>query len=323
MYAIVRKEIQDAFKNRLFLLIASMLMLLVIISVILGALQVKANVDAYNQSIEFLKSIGKTELPEAPNLNPLSALKSYVNYIGILGALIAIVQGNLAIAKDKRNGTMPLILTRHIYRDQYLSAKLIGNMALLLLLSVSIFVITLLSMLLISRAPITWDDIARMGVFSFLSFLYMSLFLILSLFLAVLSRNTKRALLLTVVIWLVISFILPQIGDTMDLDNQLPGGFFSSMGMNKEESQKILDKFSMYETIRDGIEEMSPTKHYERASFALLNVKPGFESNTALEISAIKWFDIAGILAPGILLWLGAFIVFLKREDINEVQGGY
>lgn len=95
------------------------------------------------------------------------------------------------------------------------------------------------------------------------------------------------------------------------------------MGMSKEESQKILDKFSMYETIRDGIEELSPTKHYERVSFALLNVKPGFESNTALEVSAIKWFDIAGIFAPCILLWLGVFMVFLKREDINETQGGY
>ena len=323
MSSIIRKEIKDALNSKLYLLIAAMLMILVIISVILGSLQVKANIDAYNQSVDFLKSIGKTELPEAPNLNPLSALKSYVNYIGILGALIAIVQGNLTIAKDKRNGTMPLILTRHIYRDQYLSAKLVGNMVLLLILSVSIFLVTLLSMLLISRASITGDDFARMGIFCIISFLYMAFFLIISLFMAVISRSTKRALLITMVIWLIISFILPQVGDTMDLDNQLPGGFFSSMGMSKEETQKVLDKFSMYETIRDGIEELSPTKHYERASFALLNVKPGFESNTALEVSAIKWFDIAAIFAPSILLWLGAFMVFLKREDINEIQGGY
>lgn len=318
MLVIMKKEIRDAFKSKLFLLIFAMLMLLVIVSVILGALQVKANVDAYDQSVAFLKSIGKTELPAVPNFNPLSSLKSFVNYIGMLGALLAIVLGNSAIAKDKRNGTMPLILSRHVYRDTFLNAKLLGNIMLLLMISVSIFLITLVSVLFLSRAPITGNDVVRIGTFCFVSFLYMTFFLVLSLFMAVLMRKTNKALLVTIIIWLILSFILPQIGDTMDLDNQLPGGFFASMGMNKEESQKVLDKFYRYETIRDGIEELSPTKHYERASFALLNVKPGFEANTAFEILAIKWFDVAGVLAPSILLWLGTIMIFLKREDVFE-----
>ncbi len=318
MLVIMKKEIRDAFKSKLFLLIFAMLMLLVIVSVILGALQVKANVDAYDQSVAFLKSIGKTELPAVPNFNPLSSLKSFVNYIGMLGALLAIVLGNSAIAKDKRSGTMPLILSRHVYRDTFLNAKLLGNIVLLLMISASIFLITLVSVLFLSQAPITWNDVVRIGTFCFVSFLYMTFFLVLSLFMAVLMRKTNKALLVTIIIWLILSFILPQIGDTMDLDNQLPGGFFASMGMNKEESQKVLDKFYRYETIRDGIEELSPTKHYERTSFALLNVKPGFEANTAFEILAIKWFDVAGVLAPSILLWLGTIMIFLKREDVFE-----
>jgi ABC-2 type transport system permease protein len=102
----------------------------------------------------------------------------------------------------------------------------------------------------------------------------------------------------------------------MDLDNQLPGGFFIQMGLNKDQEHKLLNDFKLYETLRDGIEEMSPTKHYERASFALLNVKPGFEKNNAIEILQIKWIDLCGLLVPCILLSFISYTVFLKREDI-------
>jgi ABC-2 type transport system permease protein len=146
----------------------------------------------------------------------------------------------------------------------------------------------------------------------------MAYFLLLGIFMAILVRDGNKALLITVMIWLIISFIFPQIGDTMDMDNQLPGGFFASMGMNKADSQKVLDRFKFYEAIRDGIEECSPTKHYERAGFALLNVKPGFDKNTALEVVAIKWFDVAALLAPCIILWLCATMILLRREDIFE-----
>jgi ABC-2 type transport system permease protein len=318
MLTIAKKEIADAFKNKLFFLILAMLMLLIVVSVVLGAYQVKTNVDTYNQSVEFLKSVGKTEMPPPPNFNPLSASKSYANYIGLLGALLSIVLGNGAIVREKRSGTMKLILSRRVFRDTYLNGKVLGNLALLFSISVFTLIVTMAALLAISHAPLASDDVARLCMFFLVSFLYMTFFLVLGIFMAVLIRNGNKALLITVILWLILSFILPQIGDTMDMDNQLPGGFFASMGMSKADSQKILDKFKFYETLRDGIEEISPTKHYERAGFALLNVKPGFEANTAIEVMLIKWFDVSGLLAPSFILWLFAMMVFLRREDIFE-----
>lgn len=315
---ILKKEITDALKNKLFLMILGMLLVLTIVSVVLGAYQVKANLDAYNQSVTFLKSLGKTDFPSAPNLNPLAASKNFVNYIGLLGALMAIILGNAAIVKEKRNGTLKLILSRQIFRDKYLNGKILGNLTLLFSISMVTFIISLASVVFIGTATLTFDDVTRMFAFFIISFLYMSVFLILGVLLAVAMQNGNKALLVTVIIWLVISFILPQIGDTMDMDNQLPGGFFSAMGMNKADTQKVLDNFKFYETARDGIEQMSPTKHYERASFALLNVKPGFETNTTLQILSIKWIDLLGLLAPIIILWLITYMIFLKRENIYQ-----
>lgn len=315
---VIKKELSDARKNKVFLVVIGMILLLTIVSVVLGAYQVKVNLNTYNQSVSFLKSLGKTALPAAPNLNPLSSSKSFVNYIGILGALLAIILGNSTIVKEKRNGTLKLILSRQIFRDSYLNGKILGNLILLFSLSMLTFIISLSSVAFISTASLGAGDIGRMFVFFIMSFLYMAVFLILGAFMAITIPNGNKALLITVIIWLIFSFILPQIGDTMDMDNQLPGGFFSAMGMNKTDTQKVLDNFKFYETARDGIEQMSPTKHYERVSFALLNIKPGFETNTTLQVLSIKWIDLLGLIAPSIILWLITFIIFLKRENIYQ-----
>lgn len=313
---IAKKEIRDAFRNKLFLIILLMLLVLTIVSVVLGSYQVKISTDNYNSSISFLKSLGKAELPPMPNLNPISASKGFVNYIGMVGALLAIVLGNTAISKEQKNGTMRLILTRGVFRDTFMNGKLLGNLAILAGITVLTGMITFVSLMAIGGAALSANDIVRLLLFFLMSFLYMVFFTVLSMGIAAVSSKGSRALLITVIVWLVLSFVLPQIGDTMDMDNQIPGGFFSSMGMTRDQEHQVLQQFKFYETLRDGVEEMSPAKHYERISFALLNVKPGFETNTPWEVVGLKWINLLGLIIPSIAIWMLSYITFLKRENI-------
>jgi ABC-2 type transport system permease protein len=317
---IAKKEIKDAFKNKLFLIILFMLLVLTIVSIVLGSYQVKIAVGNYNSSIEFLKSLGKTALPPMPNLNPISASKGFANYIGMVGALLAIVLGNIAISKEHKNGTLRLILSRGVFRDTFMNGKLLGNLAILAGITVATGVITFAALLAIGGVSLSSADVVRMLLFFFMSFLYMTFFLVLSMGIASISSQGSRALLATVIVWLVLSFVLPQIGDTMDMDNQLPGGFFSQMGMTRDQEHQVLQKFKFYESLRNGIEEMSPTKHYERIGYALLNVKPGFEKNTPWQVVGLKWIDLLGLTIPSIGLWLLTYIAFLKREDIYQTE---
>ena len=313
---IAKKEIADAFKNKLFLIIVVMLLALTVVSIVLSSLQVRIAMDTYNTSIDFLKSLGKTELPAMPNLNPLSASKGFVNYIGMVGALLAIVLGNTAVSKERKNGTLRLILSRGIFRDTFLNGKLVGNLLLLAGITLATGMITILSLLVIGGVTLTPDDWLRLGLFFLMSFLYLTFFMVLSMGIACISAKASRALLITVIIWLILAFVLPQIGDTMDMDNQLPGGFFVQMGISRDQETQVLQQFKFYETLRDVIEELSPTKHYERISFALLNVKPGFAMNNAWEVLGLKWINLLGLLVPSCVLWLLTFIGFLRRENI-------
>ena len=313
---IARKEIMDALRNKLFLITLGLLLLLTVVSIILGALQVRAAMADYNNSIEFLKSMGKTELPPKPNLNPLAASKGFVNYLGMLGALVAMLLGNHAIVKEKRSGTLKLILSRPVYRDSLLNGKLLGNLGLLAGISLIVGIITCISLQFVGSVSLSGDEFLRMVFFFIMSFLYMTVFMVLAAAISLMSRNGNKALLMTIIVWLVFAFVFPQIGDAMDMDNQLPGGFFAQMGMNRDQEHKVLANFKFYETLRNSIEEMSPTKHYERISFALLNVKPGFENNTAAEVLQLKWINLIGLTAPSLLLCLVSYAVFLRREDI-------
>lgn len=317
---IARKEIKDALANKLFLITLGLLLLLTVVSIILGALQVRLAMTDYNNSIEFLKSMGKTELPPKPNLNPLAASKGFVNYLGMLGALLAMILGNHAIVKEKRSGTLKLILSRPVYRDSLLNGKLLGNLGLLAGISLMVGIITCISLQCVGSVSLSGNEFLRMVFFFIMSFLYMTVFMVLAAAISLMSRNGNKALLMTIILWLVFAFVFPQIGDTMDMDNQLPGGFFAQMGMTRDQEHKVLANFKFYETLRNSIEEMSPTKHYERVSFALLNVKPGFENNTAVEVLQLKWINLIGLTVPSLLLCLVSYAVFLKREDIYSNQ---
>lgn len=313
---IAEKEIKDALRNRLLVILMGMLLLLTLVSIILSAYQIRVSMNEYEQSVAFLKTLGKSNFPDKPNVNPLSVLKDFVNYIGMLGALIAIVLGNYSIEKERRNGTMRLILTRQIYRDRLLAGKLLGNLTILAAACVAMFAVTLITLTAVGRAMLTADDIARLLLFFLMTFLYMLFFLILSMTLAAAMKDGNRALLMTVIIWIILSFVFPQIGDTMDMDNQLPGGFFAQMGISADQEAKVLANFKFYETLRDGIEELSPLTHLIRSGYSLLNVYTGFDTYTPLGIMAAKWVDLIGLTVPGLILWMITYMVFQKREDI-------
>lgn len=312
---IARKEITEAFRNRIFLMAMIMLLGLALIAIILGAVTVHNQLAEYQQSVQILRDLGRTDIPPMPTLNPIAVSKTFINYLAMVGALLAMILGFTAIDKERKAGTLSLILSRPVYRDQFLSGKILGNAVLMGALIVAVGVVTALAIGIIGGIGLTPDQIIKLGLTMVMSWLYLLIFFLLALLMALLFANRHQALLITIIVWLVFAFIFPQIGDTMDLDNQLPGGFFAAIGISHDQEQQALQHFRWYEKVRDGIEELSPTKHYERISFALLGVKPQFANSTWTEVVSLKTGDIVGLLVPVIVLMSASYAVFLRRED--------
>ena len=314
VWVIAKKEISDAFRNRLFLVAMIILLVLSLIAIGLGSVTVGKKMAEYNQSVQILTDLGRTDIPPAPDLNPIAVSKNFINYLAMVGALLAMILGFSSIQKERQAGTLKLILSRPVFRDQLLSGKVLGNVLLIAALMAAVGMTTFLAIAVIGKVTLTADQSIRLILTLVMSWLYMLTFFLLALFFSLKQRNGNQALLLTVIVWLVVAFIFPQIGDTMDLDNQLPGGFFATLGMDKTGEDKALQQFKWYETVRDGVEELSPTKHYERISFALLGIKQGFDQNTWLEVVQLKAVNLVGLLVPIVLLLSASYAVFLRQE---------
>jgi ABC-2 type transport system permease protein len=74
------------------------------------------------------------------------------------------------------------------------------------------------------------------------------------------------------------------------------GGVFQSLGIAKPDQIKIMASYATFETIRNGIEVASITKHFERFAFAVLGIKATYAGLPLGPILTEKALDILWII---------------------------
>jgi ABC-2 type transport system permease protein len=296
---IARKELLDLRRNRFLLAILGFVLVAVVISVVVSATQFGAKLDAYNTYLDALRAAGNTTTPAAPQLFPLQLLRGSIEYLEILGALFAIVMGYGMIAKEKQRATLQLIYSRPIGRFSLPAGKLLALAAAWLIAVVVIFGAVTAAVAIVGHAQFAFIDVQRLLIAGATAWGYLLLWSALALGLASTTR-LSTALIIALVLWLTVVLILPQIGDTMDPDNQVPGGLFKSLAIAKPDEKAVLANFSGFDTVRNGLEVSSITKHYERFTFAVLGIKDQFNQQPLATVWTGTWNN-------AVALWLAAF----------------
>ena len=314
---VAKKEYTDALKNKVFLTFLIFLVGLTLISIYIGSLDFQSKVfvyqNAYQQLIQSGQSISNLTKPE---FYPLQLLRGSIEYLEIIGAVLAIALGYLSIAKEKGNATLQLILTRPISRATFFLGKLLGSALLLLSVSGIVFACIYIIVTFIGGVQLSPTETIKILSSFLFSFIYLSVFFTLSATLALLLRSLPNALILAFVIWILFVLIIPQIGDTMDTDNQVPGGFFNAIHVDKPQSKIILQQFAGYETARNALEEASITKHYERLTFALLGIKDIYNGKSLAFILQDKLNETVWLMSYFILFGAASMLVFAKKQTI-------
>ncbi|HHD92051.1 MAG TPA: hypothetical protein ENL06_00265 [Candidatus Portnoybacteria bacterium] len=315
---IAKKEFKDILRSKIFIYVLLLLFALTLISLVVSELVFKDQVLQYNNSLEILKSIGKTPTTKAPQLYPLNLLRGSVDYIEIIGAILGIFLGYISIFKEKSSKAIKLILARPIKKSEIIYGKLLGNFIFVLILMIGVATLIAVTLPLVAGASLHFIDFIKLGIFVILSALYVLIFFTLSFLLSLQQKIIVNALIISFAVWLIFVLILPQIGDTMDPDNQVPGGFFKSMSLTKPQEKKVMANFKNYETVRTGVEQLSITKHYERASFAIFGIKKQYNDMTLKEVFHDKWSDMLAILIF-LLIGIWADIIFLRKSKFLQI----
>lgn len=273
---IMRKELLEVRRNRFFHLLLVFILVAVLISILVSALDFRVKIDAYNNYVSALHRAGSTIMPAPPQLFPLQLLRGSIEYLEILGALFAIVLGYGMVAKEKQRATLGLIFTRPVGMYQLASGKLLALAVTWLVAVTTIFVLIAGVVAIVGSSSLHLIDINRLLISAFLSWIYLLAWSALAMGLAAYTRELGISLVVAIVLWLSVVLILPQIGDTMDPDNQVPGGLFNSLQISKKNEQAVLANFAGFDKVRNGIEVSSITKHFERSTFAYLGIKDKF-----------------------------------------------
>lgn len=306
-------EYRSAVRSRVLILLIISMVVIAAGSITIASYDFRAQLADYNAYVAQATAAGVTSIPP-PQLFPLQLLRGVIEYVQIIGAVLAIGLGYLSVARERTGQTLRLILSRPVRSRELFLGRLLGAAALIGTILLVTAVVSLVLIGLVGGQWLSATDVLRLAIAFGVGVIYMLVFYALGSWLSGRSKALVNGLVVALVLWLSVVLIIPQIGDTMDPDNQVPGGLFTALQVKKPDEKKILANFSTYELVRNSLEETSFTKHYERFTFAVTGIKDKYNGKPLSVITSDKRGDIGwmavytGLL--GLLMWLG-----LRRES--------
>lgn len=177
---------------------------------ILGWASHRTIIGVYDESVKLVATRGQAAPPNPFLLKPtLSMLSNEMIYITMIGALVAIVVGHLAVADDDSAGIGRLVFTRPISRTSYTAGKAVAIGTLLAIGVAASYLVSVASLTIVDRFP-NGSDLARLGGFYLLAWLYLMVFALIGAVTVLMTKRRSLGLLTAIGVWLAVTFALPQ-----------------------------------------------------------------------------------------------------------------
>jgi ABC-2 type transport system permease protein len=290
---VAKKEFLDHVMGKKFMVILAILMIISLLAMHQGVESYNKLLDSYKERTaeieEHPEVMPPRGMPEKPSILFVFQMMSML--FGILGAILAIAIGFNLISGEKESGSLKSLLSHPVFRDTIINGKALGGMG---ALGFAMLVMTLLSigiLMMLGLMP-TGDEFVRILVFMGFTLLFMFSFFAIALMCSTVAKNSTRAITYTLVIFIVISFVMPIAGSYvgMHLAGDMPEypGMVrqeineSEGGVSEEEQERIQEEFQEWWDMVIGVQEMfsigDPKSNYEKVSAAVLN--PGLQSSS-------------------------------------------
>ncbi|WP_341925002.1 ABC transporter permease subunit [Nocardioides psychrotolerans] len=302
--SLARHEYRAALRSRILVVLLVILVIVTAASVYIataGYASKLADYDAYRAAAQ---ASGLDRIAPSP-LAPLSLLRGGLEYLEIIGAVIAIALGYLSISRERANRTLALLQSRPVTAGDRALGSFLGALAVFATLVTATALVGVLSIGLIAHDWISPSEGFQLLLAYLAALLYLGAFYCLGAIATARARSSANGLVVALGIWLLVVLVLPQIGDTLDADNQLPGGLFQALTLDRDGETSVMAHFTGYEKTRTLIEDTSFAKHFERFAFAMTDVKDRYRPFTLGQLLRETRTDIIWLLSATVALFLG------------------
>ncbi len=291
---IVQKEFPDHLTSKRFFVILALFLIISVIGISLGIGEYDRDLAAYQEKIAAVESSGVTGwMPDRPSV--LSVYSSISDQSIIIEAVLAIVAGFDLVSKEKEMKTLKTLLSHPIYRDEVINGKAIGGGA-AIVLAIGLALLVSLAMLLIAGIIPTVDEFSAIATFGAVSILFLLIYFSLALTLSTLARDSGSALIATLVVFIILSSLLPLAGEIaidtwagerpdppyvqkiimsesgamipVDTDEQDPQGEKEAMKTYEAEAKVYYEKKAAVTAI---VEAASPQTNYKKITEAVID----------------------------------------------------
>jgi ABC-2 type transport system permease protein len=303
IWTIAKKETKTAFKDNVFVFIIILFLTLSILSVYIGSSTKSAELKVYTDIVNVLKQQGATEFPPSPVIFPLAILQNIITYVSIVGAILSIFLGFDTFSSEKENGTMKLLLTRPLYRDQLVSGKLLGGALVIGSLLIITLIINLALFAVVSGIAPGLAEISRLTVFIMFAFLYMMSFYIATVFTSIKTNDRAFGFMIMLIVWVGTSFVIPQLAESQ-----------KNFAYALNAAAQTMTQVPSDTAISKAIDIFSPSVNFTLVSKDLLQVNADTAQSTVFGILGKHMGELFYMLTPGVVLLLASYKSFLQGE---------
>jgi len=246
-------------------------------------------------------------------------LPSFVSFLSFLVPLMAIGLGFDAVNGEHNRRTLSRILSQPIYRDALLFGKFLAG---LVTLSISLITLWLLVVglgLFLIGIPPGAEEIARSFVFLLVTIVYAGVWLAMALLFSVVFRSAATAALVTLGLWLLVTFIWPVLSGALAQIIVPPDPRYTALGLQTPgtaQLEQILARFSpstLYAEIVVAL--LDPTTralgpiYLSQLQGAVLGAPLPFGESVL-----IAWPQMVGMIATAIVLFVIGYVIFQRQE---------
>jgi ABC-2 type transport system permease protein len=262
-----------------------------------------------------------------PMLTIASNLSSTMSYMApILGVALAFD----AISGERERGTLRILLSRPIFREDVINGKIISALVVIGLTITASSLVSISVSILLHNVTVSVDDISRICLFIVFSIVFSFAYYALSLFISTLFSRSSYSLISGIGIWIFFAFILPIASSlvatvllgpppTIPLFNRTQGGQFGNMSL----PESYVSYYRKVSEISSAIQTVSINHHYSQIVNPLfgaaISIGPaGSRVERTLDVPTIissHAIDLIVLIIFPIIFLVASYMVFTRRQE--------